>query len=51
MKTTRSVQFRPGLYERLMAAAEERQTSTQWLINQLLDEGLERLANEIKVTT
>ena len=47
----RSIQFRDGLYERLTEAADSRQVSTQWLINQLLEEGLERLANEIKVTT
>jgi predicted transcriptional regulator len=47
----RSIQFRDGLYERLTESADNRQVSTQWLINQLLEEGLERLATEIKVTT
>lgn len=48
--TTRSIQFRDGLYERLTEAADERGVSTNWLINQLAEEGLERLVAEIKVT-
>lgn len=48
---TRSIQFYGDLYERLTAAAEERRVSTQWLINQLCDEGLERLQPELRVTT
>ena len=49
--TTRSIQFWDDLYERLTEAADNHHVSTQWLINQLCDEGLERLTDEIKVTT
>jgi len=48
---TRSVRFPPGLLSRLDNEAGKRLLSTNWLIIKLCEEGLERLTEEIKVTS
>ncbi len=47
---TRSIRFDPKLNDKLMDAAEKRHVSINWLIHKLLEEGVERLAEEIRVT-
>jgi hypothetical protein len=48
---SRSILFRDEVNDRLVVEAEERKVSVTWLVNQLCQEGLDRLAPEIKVTT
>jgi hypothetical protein len=47
---TRSITFWDDVNDGLVREAEERRVSVNWLVNQLLKEGLERLQPEIKVT-
>lgn len=46
-----SLRLPDGLHENLVNAADDRRVSVTWLINKMLEEGLERLNPEIKVTT
>lgn len=48
---TRSIRFDDALYDKLLAAAEKRHVSFAWLVHKVLEEGVERLTDEIKVTT
>jgi len=50
MGFNRSIQFRDDVNDRLSAAAERMHVSVNWLVNQLCDEGLERIIPELKVT-
>ena len=47
---TRSIVFWDDVNDQLVALSEERRLSINWLVNQILKEGLERLASEFKVT-
>jgi predicted HicB family RNase H-like nuclease len=47
---TRSITFWDEVNDRLIAEAEARRVSVNWLVNQILKEGLERLEPVIKVT-
>lgn len=47
---SRSIQFRDEVNDRLVASAEKMHVSVNWLVNQLCDEGLERLIPDLKVT-
>lgn len=47
---TRSITFRDEVIDGLTASAEKMNVSVNWLVNQLCQEGLERLEDEIKVT-
>lgn len=46
----RTLRFDDKLYYKLTAAAEKRHVSFAWLVHKLLEEGLERLSEEFKVT-
>lgn len=46
----RSVRFDDALYDKLLAAAEERHVSFAWLVHKILEEGVENLRKEFKVT-
>jgi predicted HicB family RNase H-like nuclease len=48
---TRSITFWDEVNDQLVEEAAKRLVSVNWLVNQLLKEGLERLQPEIKVTS
>jgi hypothetical protein len=48
---TRSVRFPRDLLDRLDKEADQRDLSTNWLIIKLCQEGLDRLTDELKVTS
>ena len=47
----RSVRFDDKLYDKLVTAAEERHVSFAWLVHKMLEEGVERLNGDFRVTT
>jgi predicted transcriptional regulator len=47
---TKSIQFRDEINDRLVESANKMHVSVNWLVNQLCDEGLDRLIPELKVT-
>lgn len=42
-RTSTGVRFDPDVHERLVAAAEDRSVTINWLVNRLVREGLDRL--------
>lgn len=42
-RTSTAVRFKPEIHERLVAAAEERDLSINWLVNRACEEFLDRL--------
>lgn len=46
-----SIRFEDEVMDRLRNEATDRLVSINWLVNRLCDEGLDRLVDEIKVTT
>jgi len=51
-RTSTGVRFRTDLHERLVAAAEERDLSVNWLVNKAVEDFLDRLipADELRLT-
>lgn len=51
-RTSSAIRFAPELHERLLAEAEARDLSVNWLVNRLLTEALARLrsADEFRLT-